>query len=305
MESGKPLNEESYEALSYWDVLKHFHGLLEEGGTALQELVFGDQLEGSEGVSRRDLVKFMAASISLAGLTSCRRPVETILPFVDPPERMVPGVPRHYATTMPLALSAYGLVVKSVDGRPIKIEGNPLHPSTAGASNLLMQAAMLGLYDPDRSQTVRHDGAEKTWDDFVAAWQQSEPSHRENGGSGLAVLSESFSSPTLTRLRSGFQARFPNARWATFDPTSDENVFKGVELAAGRAYQPVYALEKAKIILSLDSDFLLTDAENVAHARGFAKGRRVASAQDSMNRLYVAESGYSLTGANADHRMSV
>jgi molybdopterin-containing oxidoreductase family iron-sulfur binding subunit len=306
MKSGKPEAEEGTPALSYWDVLKHLHGLLEDhGDAALQEIVSDDSSEDSQCVSRRTLLKCMAASISLAGLTACRRPVETILPYVDPPERMVPGVPRHYATTMPLALSAYGLVVKSVDGRPIKIEGNPLHPSTAGASNVLMQAAILGLYDPDRSQAVQHDGEEKPWDDFAAAWQALEPIHLENGGSGLAVLSESFSSPTLTRLKAAFRTRFPDALWANFDPTSDENVFNGIELATGRMVQPAYAFEKAKVILSLDSDFLLTDTENVAHAQGFAKARRVTSTKDSMNRLYVAESAYSLTGANADHRMRI
>src|SRR6187549_261745 len=150
-----------------------------------------------EGMSRRDMMMLVGASLSLAGLTACRRPVEQIVPYVTAPEDVVPGIPRHYATTMPFRRSAYGLVVESHEGRPTKIEGNPAHPSTLGASSSLVQASILGLYDPDRSQTVTQNGSRKTWSDFVTAWGQLSQAHAADEGAGLAILSQSFSSPTL------------------------------------------------------------------------------------------------------------
>jgi len=302
--NSKPIAVEKTQGRSYWRSLDRLHDSLEHRESAHEE-------HGSEempgGLSRRSVLKLMAASLSLAGLglTSCRRPVETIVPYVEPPERVVPGVPRYYATTMPLALSAYGLIVESHEGRPTKIEGNPRHPSTLGTSSSMIQAAILGLYDPDRSQSVRHEGAEKTWEDFVAAWRELEQIRLEDQGAGLALLSEATCSPTLARLKNTFLERFPKAQWVTYEPTSDENVFNGLELATGQAYQPAYGFDRAKVILSLDADFLLSDTENVAHARGFAAGRSIQSEHDSMNRLYVAESGFSLTGANADHRLRI
>ena len=123
-----------------------------------------------EGVTRRDMIMLLGASLSLAGLAGCRRPVEEIVPFVTAPEEIVPGIPRYYATTMPFRRSAYGLIVESHEGRPTKIEGNPSHPSTLGASSSRVQASVLGLYDPDRSQSVTQKGARKSWSDFVTAW---------------------------------------------------------------------------------------------------------------------------------------
>src|SRR4051794_30627257 len=146
------------------------------------------------------MMMLVGASLSLAGLAGCRRPVEEIVPYVTAPEDAVPGVPRYYATTMPFRRSAHGLIVESHEGRPTKVEGNPAHPSTLGASNARLQASVLGLYDPDRSQSVTLRGASKSWKDFVAAWEPLSQAHAADGGASLAVLSESFSSPTLARL---------------------------------------------------------------------------------------------------------
>jgi len=300
----RPIAGGETQGRTYWRSLEDLHESGDHGDAAHEE---HHSEEMPQGLSRRSVMKLMAASISLAGLglTSCRRPVETIVPYVEPPEQVVPGVPRYYATTMPLAMSAYGLIVENHEGRPTKIEGNPRHPSTLGTSSSMIQAAILGLYDPDRSQSVRHDGAEKTWEDFVAAWRELEQIRLEDQGADLALLSETTCSPTLARLKNTFLKRFPKAKWVTYEPTSDENVFKGLELATGQAYQPAYGFDRAKVILSLDADFLLSDTESVAHARGFAAGRSIEAEHVSMNRLYVAESGFSLTGANADHRLRI
>src|SRR5215217_9405550 len=245
----------------------------------------------------------LGSSMSLAGLAGCRRPVEEIVPYVAAPEDTVPGIPRFYATTMPFRRSAYGLIVESHEGRPTKIEGNPSHPSTLGASSSRIQASVLGLYDPDRSQSVTLRGTRKSWNDFVTAWAQISEAHATDGGAGLAVVSESFSSPTLARLGSELRARSPRSRWATYDAVSDENRLAGLRQATGRDLDLMLRLDRASVILALDADPLLTDPEMIRHARGFAAGRGAGASGGAMNRLYAVEGVYSLTGAMADHRL--
>jgi len=254
------------------------------------------------GVSRRDFLRVMGASMALAGTAGCRRPIEKIVPYISQPEEVVLGVPSYYATTMPFGLDAYGVVVESHEGRPTKIEGNPLHPSTLGGSSALMQASILGMYDPDRSKHVLRDADIKEWAQFVEFWRGLEATYLESKGRGLAVLSESFSSPTLSRLKREFQQRFPEAIWVTYEPVSDENALKGIELAAGKPYRAIYDYSKAMVVLVLDADFLLMESNSISHARAFIQGRRMASESDSMNRLYVVESACTVTGAMADHR---
>ncbi|MFH2055803.1 MAG: TAT-variant-translocated molybdopterin oxidoreductase [bacterium] len=253
-------------------------------------------------LSRRHFLGLMGASLGLAGLAGCRKPVQKILPYVTAPETVVPGVPKYYATTMPLADRAYGVVVESHEGRPTKIEGNKLHPASLGGSNLYMQAAILGLYDPDRSQRVLHDNVEAKWTEFVEFWRGQAEKHAADGGAKLAVISESFASPTLYRLRQSFLQKFPSATWVAYEPVCDENIYAGTELATGNKRRPVYHFDQADIILSLDADFLQCDSDNVVNARGFAAGRDLKDEHDSMNRLYMVESIYSTTGAMADHR---
>lgn len=241
--------------------------------------------------------------MAMAGLAGCRKPVEKIIPYVVPPEEIIPGVPLFYATTMPFGDTAYGLLVETHEGRPTKIEGNELHPSTRGTSNSFIQASMLGLYDPDRSQRVLSGGAESKWQDFVTYWRSLHSRFAANQGTGLAVLSEAFSSPTLKRLADEFSVKFLNSKWVTYEPVSDENIYDGIRIATGNAYRPLYAYDKAEVILSLDSDFVFGESESMTAAMGFADGRRITSERDSMNRLYVVESVFSLTGSLADHRL--
>src|SRR5690349_3805811 len=193
---------------TYWRSLAQLEGS-EEYRNALEREFPEGASEIPEGITRRDMMMLLGASLSLAGLAGCRRPVEEIVPYVTAPEDTVPGIPRYYATTMPFRRSAYGLIVESHEGRPTKIEGNPSHPSTLGASSARVQASVLGLYDPDRSQSVTLHGTRKSWNDFVTAWGQLAQAAGADGGASLAVLSESFSSPTLARLVSELRARFP------------------------------------------------------------------------------------------------
>jgi MoCo/4Fe-4S cofactor protein with predicted Tat translocation signal len=306
---------------TYWRSLAQFEDHPEFRAALQREFPEGAS-ELTDGITRRDMMMLVGASLSLAGLAGCRRPIEEIVPFVAAPEDTVPGIPRYYATTMPFRRSAYGLIVESHEGRPTKIEGNPSHPSTLGASSARIQASVLGLYDPDRSQSVTLKGARKTWKDFVAAWEQLSQPHAADGGAGLAVLSESFASPTLARLVSDLRARYPRVQWATYDAISDENRIAGLAAATGRSVDVMLRLDRAAVILALDADPLLTDPEMVRHARGFAQGRRAGAAStiqepqgpseqgrgatgsgQAMSRLYSVEAVYSLTGAMADHRL--
>jgi len=261
--------------------------------------------DGDNSWSRRNFLALTGASLAMAGLASCRRPKEKIVPYVQAPEEIVLGRPKQYATTMPFGNRAYGMLVTCHEGRPTKIEGNPLHPSSQGATNAFMQAALLDLYDPDRAGGVMHNGVKKTYADFVSYWKTLEEKFLANGGEGLAVLAEPFASPTLSRLKREFERRFPNATWTTWEPISDENVVAGMKLAYGEEKRPVYHLDRSKVILSLDSDFLMSEGDDVAAVGGFAAGRRMTSEADEMNRLYVIESRFSVTGAAADHRLRV
>jgi MoCo/4Fe-4S cofactor protein with predicted Tat translocation signal len=262
--------------------------------------------EGQESpVSRRNFLSLMGASFALAGLTGCRRPVEKIVPHVTPPEELIPGVPVEYNTTMPNGLYAYGVTVRTYDGRPIKIEGNPLHPSTQGSSNSFVQAEILNIYDPDRSKVVLQNGAERTWDDFVVAWRELYKKYSTNKGEGLAILSHPFSSPTQKRLAQDLNRRFANSTWTAYEPVTDENSYKGIKAATGRDLIPIYHFDKAKTILSIDSDFLLLEKDSTRQTRAFASGRKITSPEDEMNRLYVVESALTVTGAAADHRIAM
>jgi molybdopterin-containing oxidoreductase family iron-sulfur binding subunit len=257
--------------------------------------------------TRRGFLKIMAASLGMAGLTACRWPKEQILPFASRPEGRVPGVPQQFATAFELGGAAIGLLVTSVDGRPIKVEGNPLHPGSLGAAHAWAQASVLELYDPDRSQhPVRRDAAQETvatWEDFLSFSAPRFVALRETKGRGLAILSEASSSPSLARLRQRLAEAFPESTWTEWEPLSREAEREGTRLAFGSPLRPVVDFSKADVIVSIGDDFLFFHPNAIRQARDFASGRRAVDGK--MNRLYVAESSLSLTGAAADHRAAL
>jgi MoCo/4Fe-4S cofactor protein with predicted Tat translocation signal len=256
-----------------------------------------------DGNSRRTVLKLMAASFGLAGLAACRRPVEHILPnsVGTEADNYLPGEPFHYATVMGMSGHVTGLLVETHDGRPTKIEGNPDHPHSFGAATAIQQATVLGMYDPDRSAKVLQGGKESTWPALEAAVQKTSL----GDGGGLRFLSGFVSSPTLASLRADVLKKFPQAKWIEYDPISRDNELAGANMAFG---QPLYAhphWDKAKVIVALDHDFLGLDAPTPFFTWAFSRRRRVGSEEDldKMNRLYAVESQFSLTGANADHRL--
>jgi len=254
-------------------------------------------------LSRRKFLALMGASIAFAGLAGCQRPVEKIVPYVKAPENITPGNSLFYASAMPFGLSAYGIVVESRVGRPTKIEGNINHRLTKGKSGALIQASILNLYDPDRSGALRNKAQEASWSEFVSFYQELQKTFIESQGRGLAILSSSFASPTLFRLYEEFTAAFPEAQWAVYEPVSDENIYDGIKAISGQNIYPVYDYSKADIVVSLDSDFLYAESDEISAVRGFAEARSLKTENDTMNRLYVVENMYSTTGAMSDHRL--
>ena len=261
----------------------------------------------ADETTRRQFLKVMGASLALAGLTGCRWPEEKILPFASRPEGWVPGVPQHYATAMELGGTARGLLVKSYDGRPIKIEGNPLHPESQGASDILSQAAILEMYDPDRSQSLKQyeggDAYTRTWDEWAAALQSSMTGHRRDGGRGLAILHASTSSESFAMIKREWADTFPQARWVEYEPVSRDNERDGARLVYGEPYRVNYQLEEAQVIVTFDEDLLVAHPAAVKYAFDYAQGRIVRD--KTMNRLYAIESNLSATGGVADTRVAV
>jgi MoCo/4Fe-4S cofactor protein with predicted Tat translocation signal len=257
--------------------------------------------------TRRAFLKVMGASLGAAGLAACRWPRELILPFANQPEDRVPGVPQQYATAMELGGAALGLLVTSIDGRPIKIEGNPLHPSSLGAASALAQASVLEVYDPDRSRQLvrRQDGQTfaADWDEFAAFAGPHFAALRAKRGGGLAVLAERSSSPSVARLRRSFAEAFPEARWCEWEPLAGDHGRAAAARVFGEPLRPHLHFDRADVVLALDADPILDHPAAVRYAREFASRRRADDG--TMNRLYSAGAAVTLTAAAADGHLAV
>jgi MoCo/4Fe-4S cofactor protein with predicted Tat translocation signal len=257
-----------------------------------------------KGVDRRNFMKLMGASVAMAGLAACRPPQEKIVPYVNQPESLIPGKPLYFASAMPLGGIATGVLVESHMNRPTKIEGNPLHPSSLGASDQFMQAAILGLYDPDRSQVVRKLGETSTWGDFIAALQPVVTAARTRGA-GLRILSGATTSPTVGAQMQALLAQYPGMRWHQWDAVNHDHAREGARLAFGSYVNVHYDFTKANIVVSLGADFLGEGAGHLRYARDFMSRRKIRNGVKAMNRLYVLEGGMTQTGSVADHRIPI
>jgi len=255
-------------------------------------------------LDRRSFLSLMAASFALAGLSGCtRQPLEEIVPYVKQPEEITLGQPLYFATAMPLGGFGTGILVKSREGRPIKVDGNPSHPASLGGSSVWMQACLLDLYDPDRAKAVTHFGQPSSWSLFLSSLHTVLEGQKTKRGAGLRILTETIASPTLGAQLQALLKEFPEARWHQYEPINRDNVIAGSRLAFGEYVATHCDFTRAKVILSLDSDFLTTHPERLRYARQFADGRRVVERGDAMNRLYVLEPSPTITGAMADHRL--
>lgn len=257
---------------------------------------------------RRDFLKFMGASLALAGVGGCavNKP-EEIVPYVEAPEQIIPGKPLFYATAVSLGGYATGVLVETHMGRPTKIEGNPDHPASLGATDAFAQAEILGLYDPDRSQIVTRNGRVSTWENFIGVLLDLRTSKLATKGAGLRLLTETVTSPTLLHQIGLILKEFPEAKWCVHDPVGTDAARAGSKLAFGEEVAPLHHLDKADVVLSLDADFLAWGPARLRDARAFAESREAGAKPGStrMSRLYVVEAAPTITGAMADHRLPI
>jgi molybdopterin-containing oxidoreductase family iron-sulfur binding subunit len=303
---------EAAQGKQYWRSLEEL-----AGSQAFQDVMQREFPEQAviwpDSLSRRQFLTLMGASLALGGLSGCSvkpAPSGDLVPYVDSPEDAVPGRPLFFATAMALAGSAVGLLVESHAGRPTKVEGNPDHPASLGATDIFHQASVLTLYDPDRAQTVTRLGQTRTWGEALTAIRDAMQKQRRQGGAGLRLLTETIVSPTLAHQFETLLKDLPEAKWHVYEPIHRDMAWRGAQMAFGEAVNVVYDFRKADVVLSLDADFLQCGPGNLRYAADFMARRRVRTTpQDAaaarMNRLYVVETAVSCTGAKADHRLAM
>ncbi|MGF1531244.1 MAG: TAT-variant-translocated molybdopterin oxidoreductase [Puniceicoccaceae bacterium] len=260
-----------------------------------------------EGFNRRNFLRIMAASFGLAGLglSGCRRPEAVILPYGRQPENLIPGVAQYYASSRPAGRENIPVIVETHGARPTKIEGNPSFAPSGGKTDIYTQASILDLYDPARKRRHR-SGRDRlnralTRDELRSTGR----SLREQNGAGVSFVVDTSSSPARLELARGLLAAMPEAQWCEFSPTDYPYETRCLSTLFAKDLKVLPRFEKAKRILSLDSDFLGKTEGSVFHTKAFSRGRKILSAQEalSMNRLYVVEGDFTNTGTMADHRL--
>ena len=264
--------------------------------------------EWDDTVDRRNFLKLAAASLAFAGITGCGqaelgKSQELLVPYVKQPDGLILGRPQFYATAMPFGADAVGLLVESHEGRPTHITGNPDHPSSLGGTDVITQASVLDLYDPDRAQTVTNMGEIRTWSDFVLAAQTAAAKAKTQNGEGLRFLTGSVTSPSIAALMESILKQLPQAKWHQWEAAGSDAAREGSKLAFGRYVNTVYRVEKADVVLSLDADFLAGGPGHIRYMKQFYQRRKLTGPNDTMNRMYVVEPTPSVTGATADHRL--
>jgi len=291
----------------YWRGLEEIAATEEFRDFLAHEFPENAEQWGADAVSRRRFLQLMSASLALAGLSACtRQPEEKIVPYIEQPEEIVPGRPLFFATALPWRGHAMPVLVESHMGRPTKIEGNPQHPSfPAGGTDAFMQASVLNLYDPDRAQVVTHAGTIASWEAFVAALGPVLAAQRASGGAGFRLLTGTVTSPTLGAQIQALLADFPSARWHRWDGIPSDASRAAARAAFGRDVAYRFRFDRARVVLSLDSDFLCGDPGSVRYAADFASGRRIRRDRMELSRLYAAECTPTLAGAAADHRLGI
>ncbi len=253
--------------------------------------------------ARRQFLKLMGASFALAGLGGCEKsPFVAALPYVDQSEREVVGVPRSYATAVMFDGYAQPVIATTWSGRPTKLDGNPDHPVTGGRSDIFMQAAVLGLYDPDRAQGPTRRSEPVGWSDVAAAIAMLRGDWTLDQGEGLRLLIGPTSSPTLLRQLDALGKQFPGMRVHLHESGGGAAARRDLTSAAyGQSLDLHYVLDACGLVVSFDDDFLGPGPHQVRNARGWASGRR-SSDRPGIS-LHAAESVPSATGAVATHRL--
>lgn len=302
----------------YWRHAGEFAGDVPQDAEKHQEFD-NPSAEFLDPAGRRNFMKVMGASMMMAGLTSCaRQPEEKIVPYVKPPEESVPGRFEYFATAIPHGGYGVGALAASYEGRPTKLEGLAEHPASLGASSIHGQSALLDLYSPDRLESISRAGTMATWNQFVADISRAMQEIDAAAGEGLTILTETVTSPTIAKQMARLTQKFPKMHWREHDPLGRNNARLGGLHAFGRYVETKIDFQKAKTVLSLDANFLCEGPAHVRYARDFAVTRSADASADApdyeprehfahneMSRLYVAECTPTLTGAGADHLLTV
>ncbi len=290
---------------SYWESLERLADT-DEFGELMRREFPRHAAEWAGTLDRRSFLKLMAASLALAGLSSCAtQPDERIIPYVRAPEEIVPGKPLYFATAFVEDGYALGALVRSDMGRPTKLEGNPNHPASLGATTPAMQASILTMYDPDRSRTVTYRGSIRPWESFVSDLVPALGAQAMLQGAGFRILSGTFTSPTLDAQRRALLARYPKAAWHQYQASTGDGRREGSRLAFGEYAETLFRFDQADLVVSFDADFLNAGPASARYQHDFAARRRVLGGKKEMNRLYALESMPTVTGSMADHRLPV
>ena len=287
----------------YWRTLQELAETPEFAAVVEREVPrFRDVLGGFD---RRRFLQLMAASMALGGLSACgpEPNPRQLLPYVEQPPGIVPGRARYYATATSLEGYATGVLVAHQMARPVKVEGNPDHPASLGAASGIMQATILGLYDPRRAQSIVGKGQIDTWESFITALYERRDGLLARHGEGLRLLTGTVTSPSLAAQIAALQQQFPGMKWHQWEPMHRDNEFAASQQAFGRPVERIFDLSSADVIFAVESDLISAVPGWLTYARQFAARRRPDETGGQMSRVYAIESTPTLIGAKADHRL--
>ena len=296
---------------TYWKGLEELHQ--EEGYKKYAEKEFPEYLpvnlkkggfDDDGNNSRRDFLKLMGFGVAAASLAACEAPVRKAIPYLNKPVDVDPGIPNYYASTYAQGGDYCSIVVKTREGRPIKIEGNKLSPITNGGLSAQVEASVLSLYDDVRLKSPLMAGKEVTWealDNDIATKLNSVV----NSGAKITLVSNTLLSPSTKALIADFQTRYPSAEHITYDTYSADGIKSAHQSLFGKAVLPNFDFSKAEVIVSFGADFLGTWISPIAFASQYSKTRKLGGGKKDMSRHYQFESNFSMTGANADYRAKI
>ena len=259
----------------------------------------GDENTGSTSTSRRDFLKFLGFSTAAVTLAACEAPVIKTIPYVVKPHNIIPGIPNYYASAYYDGFDFASVLVKTREGRPIKIEPNPA-AKDLGKTNARAQASVLSLYDNDKVKQPKLDGKNETFDK-VDDYTLKALADAQNGGKKIVVLSHSLPSPTFKKLFADFKAKYPAAELVTYDAFPYAANLDAAQEVFGVRQLPVYDLSSTQLVVSFGADFL-GDFNGGSLEVSYAAAKKPG---ENMLRHIQVESNMSLTGANADTRFNL
>jgi len=298
------------------DQLNNESAFKENAKSEFVELPVVDQLSEEKAINtntnRRDFLKYLGFGLGAATIAACDIPVRRAIPYVVKPDDIVPGVASYYASSIVNGGDYCSVLVKTREGRPIKIEGNTLSPVSKGGTSARAQASVLSLYDTTRIQgpAVIEDGMPEkpasgesamTWEEIDA-----EIGGQLNTNTAIRIVTPTILSPTTKRAIEDFKVKYPNTEIVTYDAISSSAILEANEQTFGQQAIPDYHFDKAQVVVSFGADFLGTWISPVEYAADYAKNRKIEDPHDAkMSRLIQVESFMSLTGSNADNRILI